>query len=182
VVQVPETPPAQQPIAQVLASHEQLPLVVSQRPLPQAPQAAPPAPHPLADCEAYGTHVFPLQQPLGHDAASHTHVPEELQSWPEPHAAHEAPPVPQEEGVSDAYASQELPLQQPFGQVLPSHTQVPVLTLQRWPEAHALQVAPLSPQVELLSPPPDPRVSHVEPLQQPLQSDPLHVHCPEEHA
>jgi hypothetical protein len=40
----------------------------------------------------------------------------------------------------------------------------------------------LSPQIELVSPPPDPSVSHVEPLQQPLHSDPLQVHCPDEHA
>ncbi len=182
VEHVPDTPPAQQPVAQVWASHEQLPLVVSQRPLAQEPQAAPPAPHPLADCEANGTHVLPLQQPFGQEVASHTQVPDEPQSWPGAHAAHAAPPVPHEEGDSDAYGSQELPLQQPFGQVVASHTHVPVLTSQRWPGAHAPQVAPLSPQVELFSPPPDPRVSQVEPLQQPLQSDPLQVHCPEEHA
>jgi len=131
VEHVPDTPPAQHPVAQVWASHEQLPLVVSQRPLAQEPQATPPAPHPLADCEANGTHALPLQQPFGQELASHTQVPDDPQSWPEAHAAHAAPPVPHEEGDSDPYGSQELPLQQPFGQVVESHTHVPVLTLQR---------------------------------------------------
>jgi hypothetical protein len=48
---VPPVPPTQQPFGQVLASHEQMPLVVSQRPLGQAAHAAPPLPHCDADSE-----------------------------------------------------------------------------------------------------------------------------------
>jgi hypothetical protein len=43
--QVPGVPPTQHPVAQVLASQEQVPLVVSQSPLEQVPQLAPPVPH-----------------------------------------------------------------------------------------------------------------------------------------
>jgi hypothetical protein len=43
--QVPVAPPLQQPFGQVLASHEQVPLVVSHRPLAHAAQATPPVPH-----------------------------------------------------------------------------------------------------------------------------------------
>jgi hypothetical protein len=42
----------QQPSGHVVASHVQLPLVVSQTPLPHAPHAAPPVPHCAPDCEA----------------------------------------------------------------------------------------------------------------------------------
>jgi hypothetical protein len=43
--QVPVVPPTQQPVAQVLPSQEQVPLVVSQSPFAHVPQAAPPVPH-----------------------------------------------------------------------------------------------------------------------------------------
>jgi hypothetical protein len=69
------TPPLQQPDGQVWASHEHVPLVVSQVPFAQEAQAAPPAPHWDADSEAKGTHVLPLQQPLGHELELHTHWP-----------------------------------------------------------------------------------------------------------
>jgi hypothetical protein len=42
---VPLTPPLQQPFGQVLESHEQVPLVVSQRLFEHVAQAAPPVPH-----------------------------------------------------------------------------------------------------------------------------------------
>jgi hypothetical protein len=42
----------QQPPGQVFASHVQAPLVVSHRPLVQAPHLAPAAPHSEPDCEA----------------------------------------------------------------------------------------------------------------------------------
>jgi hypothetical protein len=45
---VPPAPPLQQPSGQVFASQEQVPLVLSQRPLPQPAHVAPPVPH----CEA----------------------------------------------------------------------------------------------------------------------------------
>ena len=50
--QVPLVPPLQQPFGHVPALHAQIPLVVSQRPLLHEPHAAPPLPHPDADCEA----------------------------------------------------------------------------------------------------------------------------------
>jgi hypothetical protein len=43
--QEPVVPPTQQPVAQVLASQEQVPLVVSQSPFEQVPHVAPPVPH-----------------------------------------------------------------------------------------------------------------------------------------
>jgi hypothetical protein len=49
---VPVGPPLQQPPAHVLASHEQLPLLVSHTPFEQAEHAAPPVPHALAVCDA----------------------------------------------------------------------------------------------------------------------------------
>jgi hypothetical protein len=42
--------------------------------------AAPPAPHCVLFCEAYGTHVLPLQQPAGHELALQTHWPLPLHS------------------------------------------------------------------------------------------------------
>jgi hypothetical protein len=41
----------QQPAGQVVESHAHVPLVVSQSPLAQAPQAAPAAPHREGDCD-----------------------------------------------------------------------------------------------------------------------------------
>lgn len=100
---VPVVPPLQQPFAHVVPSHEQAPLVVSQRPLVQAAHAAPPAPHWLADCAAYATHApAAVQRPPGHDVASHTHWPAPLHSWVDAQAAQVAPPVPQEPLDSDA--------------------------------------------------------------------------------
>ncbi len=49
---VPPVPPLQQPFGQVLASHEQVPLAVSQTLFAQAVQAAPPVPHWEPDCDA----------------------------------------------------------------------------------------------------------------------------------
>ena len=45
---VPVAPPLQQPLPQVLAPHEQRPLVVSQRPFGQDAHVAPPVPHCVA--------------------------------------------------------------------------------------------------------------------------------------
>jgi hypothetical protein len=67
-------PPTQQPPAQVLLSHEHVPLLVSHKPLPQVPQACPAVPHWPGVCCAYGTHVLPLQQPA-HVAGSQVHPP-----------------------------------------------------------------------------------------------------------
>jgi hypothetical protein len=51
-VHVPPVPPLQQPLGQVLVSHEHVPLVVSHRPLAHAAHAWPPVPHWLADSDA----------------------------------------------------------------------------------------------------------------------------------
>jgi hypothetical protein len=72
-------PPAQQPLAQVVASHAHVPLVVSQLPCAHIAQAAPPVPHWVVDSEAYGTHVpVGVQQPLAQDVALQPH-------WPDTH-------------------------------------------------------------------------------------------------
>lgn len=93
----------QQPFGHVLASHEHVPRVVSQRPFEQEVHAAPPVPHCEAVWEEYGTHVLPLQQPLGQEAALQTHCPVVvLHCWPEAHAAQAAPLAPHELFVSDA--------------------------------------------------------------------------------
>ena len=49
---VPLVPPLQQPVGHVLASHEQVPFVLSQTLFAHALQAAPPAPHSAPLCEA----------------------------------------------------------------------------------------------------------------------------------
>jgi len=49
---VPLAPPLQQPLGHVVVSHEQLPFVVSHRPLAQLAHAAPAVPHWAADSEA----------------------------------------------------------------------------------------------------------------------------------
>jgi hypothetical protein len=101
---VPVTPPVQQPRAQVVESHAQAPLFVSQRPCAQVWHAAPPAPHALADCDEYAMHEpLAVQQPPGHEVASQTQAPVLVShSWPEAHAAQLAPPVPHEEFDSEA--------------------------------------------------------------------------------
>jgi hypothetical protein len=93
---VPVEPPLQQPLGQVVASHEQVPVPVSHTPFAQTLHAAPPAPHCEADSDAYATHVPAAeQQPPGHELASHTHVPVVvLHSWPAPHAPQATPAAP----------------------------------------------------------------------------------------
>jgi hypothetical protein len=100
---VPLAPPLQHPLGQVMASHEQTPTVVSQRPFAQDPHAAPPLPHCKEDSDAYGTHALPLQQPFAHEVASQTHSPVALlHSCPAPHAAQVAPAVPHDAFDSEA--------------------------------------------------------------------------------
>jgi len=174
------TPPLQQPDGQVWESHEHVPLVVSQTPLAQAAQAAPPAPHWEADSEAKDTHVLPLQQPLGHELELHTHWPVVvLHAWPEAQAPQATPPAPQEAFVSDEYASHvPLDVQQPLGHEVELHTHWP-LPSHAWPAGHAPHAAPPFPQEpfdSLVS------ASHVPlPRQQPAQEPPPHVHAPPEH-
>ncbi len=92
---VPLAPPLQQPAGQVLASHEQVPVVLSHSPLAHEPHAAPPLPHCEAVCEEKATHALPLQQPLAHEVASHTHWPVLLlHSWPVAHEPHATPAAP----------------------------------------------------------------------------------------
>jgi hypothetical protein len=100
---VPLTPPLQQPFGQVLVSHEQVPLVRSQRPLLHEAHWVPPVPQLEADSDAYDLHEEPLQQPLGHDVELQTHCPVlVLHTWPDAHDEHVAPPEPHEEFVSEA--------------------------------------------------------------------------------
>jgi hypothetical protein len=168
----------QQPFGQVLESHAQRPLLVSQRPLPHAAQVTPPVPHCAADCAAKATHVLPAQQPVGHDAASHTQTPVVvLHSWPAPHAAQAAPARPHEALDSDAKGTQVLPLQQPLGHDVASHTHWPLL--HSWPAAHAEHVAPAKPHEPFDSPESG---SHVVPLQHPAHAPPPQVHAPLEQA
>ncbi len=173
-------PPLQQPLGQVVESHEQVPLVVSHRPFVHDEHAAPPVPHIEADCEVYATHVEPLQQPFGHEVALQTHWPVVvLHIWPVPHAAHATPPVPHDVFVSDAYGSQVLPLQQPFGHEVASQTHCPVFLLHSWPVAHAAHAAPAAPHdvfVSFAS-----RSQVVLLVQQPLHDVLLQVHTPLEH-
>ena len=90
-----QEPDEQQPLGQVSASQEQLPLVVSHSPFEHDVHAAPPFPHWLGDCAEKATQALPLQQPLGHDVASQTHCPF-LHSCPAPHPPQVAPAVPHE--------------------------------------------------------------------------------------
>ena len=176
---VPLVPPTQQPLGHVVASHEQTPAVLSQRPFAQDAHATPPIPHWEEDCEAEGTHVLPLQQPPAHEVASQTHCPVVLlHSCPEAHAPHDAPPAPHEVFDSEAYASQVLPLQQPFGHEVPLHTHCP-LPLHCWVGAHAAHAAPPAPHdaFDSLA-----NSSHVPALQQPEHDVPPHEHAPPEHA
>ncbi len=100
--QVPLEPPTQHPFGHVVASHEQTPVVVSQRPLAQAVHAAPLLPHCPGDSDVKGTQLEPLQQPFAHEVALQTHFPAALHSWPDAQAPHAAPPVPHEALDSEA--------------------------------------------------------------------------------
>ena len=86
-------PLAQQPVGHVVASHEQVPLVVSHSPLEHAEHVAPAVPHDAADCDPQDSHVPfgpPLQHPLGQEFASQTHFPLlVLHSSPAAHPAQE---------------------------------------------------------------------------------------------
>lgn len=115
----------QQPFGQVVASQEQVPLVVSHSPFVHLVHMLPVLPHSFADSEPSGMQVVPLQQPPGHDVASQTQEPA-THSWPVPHPTHAAPLVPHSllDGVM-----QTLPLQQPLAHEVASHTHCPVVVL-----------------------------------------------------
>jgi hypothetical protein len=72
-----------------------------------------------------------------------------------------------------------LPLQQPCGQEPALQTHCPVLVLHCWPDAHAMQVAPPIPHMELVS---LESGSHADPLQHPAHDVPPHEHMPAEQA
>jgi hypothetical protein len=72
---VPADPPTQQPFGHVVASHEHVPELTSQRPFGQEAHAAPPLPHIDAVSDGYGTQVGPLQQPLAQEVASQLQRP-----------------------------------------------------------------------------------------------------------
>jgi hypothetical protein len=100
---VPVTPPTQQPFGHVFALQEHVPIVLSQRPLVQFVQLAPPLPQRAGDSEAYATHVPLLQQPPGHELASHVQADALLEhSSPVAHDPHTAPAAPQEVLVCEA--------------------------------------------------------------------------------
>ena len=144
-------PLAQQPVGHVVASHEQVPLVVSHSPLEHAEHVAPAVPHDAADCDPQDSHVPfgpPLQHPLGQEFASQTHFPLlVLHSSPAAHPAQLAPAVPHDAVDSDAQASQVL-------------------------EGHALHAAPPFPH--------DPFDSFAYVSQEPLLQHPLHRPPPQE--
>jgi len=76
--QLPLVPPLQQPPAQVLALHAQVPAVLSHSPFAQEVHAAPAVPHEVGDCAAQGAQVPvvpPLQHPDGHEVALQTQLP-----------------------------------------------------------------------------------------------------------
>ena len=176
---MPLVPPLQQPLGQVVASHEQVPVVASHRLFEQLVHEAPPVPHCAPVSEAYGTHVLPLQQPLGHDVELHSQtppLPPLTHSWPEAHAAHWAPLAPQELFVSLPTGSHVFPLQQPSAQEFASQTHCPVVVLHSWPDGHPAQVAPLLPQ-ELVDSAESASQLPV-PVQQPAHDPPPHVHAP----
>jgi hypothetical protein len=168
----------QQPAGHVTASHEQTPVVMSQRPFAQEPHAAPPLPHCEDDCDEYCTHVLPLQQPFAHDVALQTHCPvPRLHSCPDAHAPQVAPPVPHDVFDSAAWASHVPPLQQPAGHEVTSQTHCP--PLHSCPAPHALHVPPEVPHAmsdSLAS------GTQLPPLQQPAHDPPPQVHAPLEHA
>jgi hypothetical protein len=169
----------QQPVGHVVASHVQVPLVVSHSPLEHDEHVAPAVPHELPDCDAQGSHVPvgpPLQQPFGQEVASQTHVPlAVLHSSPGAHAPQVAPAVPHDAFDSALHASQ-VPeaVQQPFGHDCALHTQLPV-ALQSVPAGQAWQAAPPLPQDALDS---FAYASHEPLLQQPAQALPPHEHVP----
>ena len=73
---VPLVPPLQQPVGHVLASQEQVPLVVSQTPFEHIEHVAPPLPHPALVCDEYDTHLLlASQQPPGHDTVLQMQCP-----------------------------------------------------------------------------------------------------------
>jgi hypothetical protein len=121
----------------VSGTHVHTPLLHTSVP-GHAVQTLPPVPHEVADCEAYGSQVFPLQHPFGHEVALQTH-PAFVHCWPAAHCAaplhvhapavhplaivvlqavHAPPPVPQ--FVTDG-VWQVVPEQQPDAQLLALH-------------------------------------------------------------
>ncbi len=172
---MPDAPPLQQPLGQVVASHVQLPVVWSQTPFAHDEHAAPPVPHDVGDSEAYGSHVPftpPLQQPFGHDVELHSHTPAPSHPCPLLQAPQVAPPLPQEPLFWLAYATHwPVPSQHPFGHELASHTQVP--PLHSCPAGHETQTLPVEPHWLLELP-----VSQVLAEQQPAHAEPLQVHAP----
>jgi hypothetical protein len=92
--------PLQHPAGHDVASQTHFPLVGSHScPAPHAPQIAPPVPHAVLDCEAYGSHEPPLQQPAAHVLESQAQTPFVVSHSPFAHAAHDAPPVPHSDAV-----------------------------------------------------------------------------------
>jgi len=153
----------QQPPGHVLASHVQLPLVVSHSPLVQGEHVAPAVPHEPLPCAPQSSHVPvtpPLQQPFAQDEAEplQMQVPafaspvlSQVRFAPQPEQV--APAVPQELSFSDAHGSHVPlgpPLQQPFGHDVASHTHWPV-ALHSVPDGHGAHAAPALPHELMFS-------------------------------
>ncbi len=152
---------------------------MSHTPFAHAAQAAPPAPHSAADCDAYGTQVPPLQHPFGHDVASQTQLPAALHSWPAAHGEQLAPALPHDDAVSAANGwHTPADVQHPSGHDVASQTQLPAV-LHSWPVAQAVQAVPAAPHDVADS---AENGSHVSlAVQHPAQAAPPQVHAPPEH-
>jgi hypothetical protein len=169
-----QTPPAQQPPAQDVASHthcppehrcpltqagplphEQLPAVQPSATVElQDEHPLPPAPHEVTPAEL---HVVPLQQPDAHEVASQTHAPL-TQCWPAAQGApvpHAHEPPEQESARIGSQATQATPL-------LPQvavEGELQVLPVQH-PLVHWLEQSPQTPLVQSC---PDPQAVQAAP-------------------
>jgi hypothetical protein len=168
--------PSQQPFGHDVESHAHFPASVRHsRFVPHAAHVAPAVPHEVLDSDAHGSHVpLCVQHPFGHDVESQTHCPASVwHSCPEGHAAQEAPPAPHEPLLSRRSGSQMPLLQQPEQDTTP-HAHSP--DVHASPSAHALHEAPPVPHCWEDS---FPTITHVLPLQQPVQpEDVLQTHVP----
>jgi hypothetical protein len=174
-MQAPLTVAVQQPPEHDAESHTHWPVVLHAWPPLHGPHAAPPVPHAIAFCDAYGVQVpftVAVQQPMPQEVASHTHWPEELHSWPLWHATHATPPVPHEACAEVTHWPLES--QHPVGHELASHTHEP--ETHSWPVGHILHATPLAPHAAFED------VSHEPALeQQPMHAAPPQVQAPLEH-
>jgi len=143
----------QHPLGHEVASQTHLPVPSHSRPVAQALQATPEAPHEALVSFAGVSHVpLAVQQP-GHDVPAHVQAPDEHAS-PVPHALQAAPPVPHaapDWALEPASRHVPVAVQHPPEHEVESQAHVPVLLSQYWPMAHAAQLAPAAPQLVAVS-------------------------------